>query len=126
MQRLKIKNYNSFLNGEKYELLFQEISQLKRGERNKDPRVDQLLKCYDVVQIWNTVKLIYPVTEGNSSIKYFVRKEDIFGVIHDAPLAIGHGGRNLMMKETQTKYKNITAESIVLYLSLCVPYLKKS
>ena len=31
-----------------------------------------------------------------------------------------------MIKETQTKYKNITAKSIMLYLSLCVPYLKKS
>ena len=47
-------------------------------------------------------------------------------MIHDAHLAIGHGGRNRMMKETQTKYKNITAESIMFYLSLCVPCLKKS
>ena len=31
-----------------------------------------------------------------------------------------------MIKETQTKYKNITAESIMLYLSLCVPCLKNS
>ena len=35
-------------------------------------------------------------------------------------LIIGHGGRNRMIKETQTTYKNITAESILLYLSLCV------
>ena len=85
-----------------------------------------MLKRYDVVQIGNTVKLIYPVAEGSSSIKYYVQKEDIFDVIHDAHLAIGHGGRNRMIKETQTKYKNITAESIMLYLSLCVPCLKKS
>ena len=31
-----------------------------------------------------------------------------------------------MIKETQTKYKNITAESIMLYLGLCVSCLKKS
>ena len=31
-----------------------------------------------------------------------------------------------MIKETQTKYKNITAESIMLYLSFCVPCFKKS
>ena len=31
-----------------------------------------------------------------------------------------------MIKETQTQYKNITAESIKLYLSLCVRCLKKS
>ena len=83
-------------------------------------------KRYDVVQIGNTVKLIYPIAEGSSSIQYYVQKEDIFDVIHDAHLAIGHGGRNRMKKETQTKHKIITAESIMLYLSLCIPCLKKS
>ena len=47
-------------------------------------------------------------------------------MIHDAPLAIDHGRRNRMIKKIQTEYKNITAESIMLYLSLCVPWLKKS
>ena len=41
-------------------------------------------------------------------------------------MLIGHSGRNRMIKETQTKYENITAESIMLYLSLYVPCLKKS
>ena len=53
-----------------YDLLIQEISQLKRGDRKKEPKDYQLLKRYDVVQIENTVKLIYPVAEGSSSIKY--------------------------------------------------------
>ena len=47
-------------------------------------------------------------------------------MIHDAHLAICHGGQNRIIKETQSKYKNITAESTTLYLSLCVPCLKKS
>ena len=114
------------MNREKYELLIQEISKLKRGDRKKEPKDYQLIKRYDVVQIGNTVKLIYPVAEGSSSIKYYVQKEDILDVIHDAHLAIGHDGRNPMIKETQTKYKNITAGSIIFYLSLCVSCLKKS
>ena len=126
---VKIKNKkskNSFLNREKYELLIQEIPQLKRGDRKKELKDYQLLKRYDVVQTGNTVKLIYPVAEGSSSIKYYVQKEDVFDVIHDAHLVIAHDGRNRMIKETQTKYKNITAKSIMLYLRLCVPCLKKS
>ena len=83
MQRLKIKK-----------VTIQAIYQLKRGDRKKEPKDYQLLKWYDVVQIGNTVKLIYPVVEGSSSIKYYVRKEEIFDVIHDAHLAIVHGGRN--------------------------------
>ena len=92
--KIENKKNNSFLNGEKYQSVIQEISQLKRGERKKEPRDYQFLKPYDVVQIGNTVKLIYPAAEGNSSIKYYVRKEDLFGVIHEAHLPIGHGGRN--------------------------------
>ena len=76
MQRLKIKKKNnSFLNGEKYESLIREISQLKRGERTKEPRDYQLLKRYDVVQIRNTVKLIYPAAEGNSSKSIMYEKK---------------------------------------------------
>ena len=62
-----------------------------------------MLKRYDVVQIGNTVKLIYLVAEGNSLIKYYIQKEDIFDVVHDTHLAIGHAGRNRKMKERQTK-----------------------
>ena len=62
-----------------------------------------------------TVNLIYQFAEGSSSIKYYVRKEDIFGEIQDGHLAvgIGLGGRNRMIKETQTKQKKITAEIIM-------------
>ena len=31
-----------------------------------------------------------------------------------------------LIKETGTKYKNITAECIMIYLHLCIPCLKKS
>ena len=55
---------------EKCESFIQEISQMKWGERKKEPRNYQLLKRYDVIQIGNTVKLIYSVAEGNSSVKY--------------------------------------------------------
>ena len=77
----------------------------------KEPRDYQLLKRYDVVQIENTVKLIYSVDEGNSSIKYYVRKEDILVWY--------------MMLICQSVMVDVTAESII-YLSLCVPWLKKS
>ena len=46
-----------------------------------------------------TAELIYPVAEGDPSINCYVRKEDIFGVVHDAHLAIDHGGQNRMIKE---------------------------
>ena len=54
---------------------------MKWGDPKNEPKDFQLLKRYDVVQIGNTVKLIYPVSEESSSIKYYVQKEDIFDVI---------------------------------------------
>ena len=67
IKRLKIKK-----------VTIQAIYQLKRGDRKKEPKDYQLLKWYDVVQIGNTVKLIYPVVEGSPSMKCYVVKEDIF------------------------------------------------
>ena len=94
------KSNNPFLNREKHELLIQEICQLKLGDRIKEPKDYKFLKWYDVVQIGNTVKVIYPAAEGSSSRKYYVQKEDISDVTHDAHLAIGHGGRNRVIRET--------------------------
>ena len=91
------------MNGKKYQSLIQEKSQLKRGERKKRPTDYQSLKRYDAVQIGNTVKSIYPVAEGISSIKCYVRKEEIFCVIHDDHLAIGHSEKNRLIMETQNK-----------------------
>ena len=116
------KNVNPF----KYKLgLFFFVCRFYLREHKKGPRDYQLLKRYNVVQIWNTMKLIYPVAEGNSSIKHYATKEDIFGMIHDAYITIGHGEQNWMTKETQTKCKNITAENIMLCFSLCVSCLEK-
>ena len=130
-KRLDAKTENQkkiiqFLNAEKYELLIQEIPKLKGGQRKREPRDYQLWKLYDVAKIGNTAKLIYPVAEEDYLVNCYVRKEDIFGVIHDDHLAIGHDGQNQMIKEAQTKYKHITGTSIMFYLRLCVPCIKKS
>ena len=62
------------MNWEKCELLAQKISQLKREDRKNEPKDYHLFKRYDFVQTGNTVKLIYPVAEGSSSIKYYIIK----------------------------------------------------
>jgi len=49
----------------------------------------------------------------------------LFNVIHEAHIAVGHGGRTRMIKELNRKYKNVTVRSIVTYLILCEPGQKK-
>jgi len=71
-------------------------------------------------------KLIVPVSnEGNDLKWYYVFNEELFNIIHDTHLIIGHGGRNRMEYELNKKYKNITRESIMLYLNLCKSCQKK-
>jgi len=118
---LKNKNVNStYLTKTKYDELISEVKQLKLKSRGH-----KLLKKYDVITLSDVEKLIVPVSKGND-FKYYVFNEELFNVIHDIHLTIGHGGRNRMEYELNKKYKNITRESIMLYLNLCISCQKKA
>jgi len=55
-----------------------------------------------------------------------VTNDELFDILHSTHSAIGHGGRNRMSAELKMKYCNITNETIMVYLSLCVHCQKKS
>lgn len=77
------------------------------------------MKRYAVVIIENKSKLIYPVKEGTSNFQYYVKDSELFYLLHDSHLAIGHGGRDRMLKELTSKYKNVTRHDVKLYIHLC-------
>lgn len=104
--------------------MIQKVKESKIKVTSKLPEEYQRLRKYNVVSTKGIEKLIVPVKESNL-IKYYVHIEEIFQVLHDAHIAIGHGGRNHMEKELSTKYKNITREMIVIYLNLCEICQKK-
>lgn len=104
----------SFLKKLKYDQLISHIIQLKNNSKKKEPNDYNLLKKYDVLNVANVNKLIVPVSENNE-IKYYVHDEELFDIIHDVHLSIGHGGRNRMEHEVNTKYKNITRDIIMRY-----------
>ncbi|CAI6358245.1 unnamed protein product [Macrosiphum euphorbiae] len=113
---LKNKNVNStYLTKTKYDELISEVKQLKLKSRGH-----KLLKKYDVITVSDMEKLIVPVSNEGNDLKYYVFNEELFNIIHDTHLTIGHGGRNRMEYELNKKYKNITRESIMLYLNLCI------
>uniref|UniRef100_A0A8D8SPJ0 KRAB-A domain-containing protein 2 n=1 Tax=Cacopsylla melanoneura TaxID=428564 RepID=A0A8D8SPJ0_9HEMI len=85
----------------------------------KQPRDYRLLKHYDVMQVGGKSKLIYPLKDGETVIKYYVTDSELFQILHDIHLAIGHKGRDRMSKVVGLKYKNITRQEINLYLRLC-------
>ena len=92
----------------------------------KEPRDYWLVKHYDVMMVENKSKLIYPVKEGVSAIQFYVADSELFHVLHKAHLAIGHGGRDRMLKELSPKYKNVTRHDIELYINFCEPCQKKT
>jgi len=67
-----------------------------------------------------------PLSVEKSEILYCVTFDELFNVIHEAHIAVSHGGRIRMFKELNRKYKNVTVEFIVTYLRLCEPRQKKT
>lgn len=53
-------------------------------------------------------------------MRFFVRNEEMFDILHETHLRIRHGGKNRMKSELNKRYKNITNEVIMVYLRLCI------
>ncbi|XP_036623150.1 KRAB-A domain-containing protein 2 [Trichosurus vulpecula] len=113
------KSYNSkVFSKEKYFQTLREVKEAKEKGK-KSSRDYRRVAKYDVITIHGTEKLIEAAHGQQDRIRYYVHKEELFDILHDTHLSIGHGGRTRMLKELQGKYGNVTKEVIVLYLSLC-------
>nr|XP_012312992.1 KRAB-A domain-containing protein 2 [Aotus nancymaae] len=113
------KSYNSkVFSKEKY---FQTIKEVKEAKEKgkKSSRDYRRAAKYDVISVQGTEKLIEATHGERDRIRYYVHKEELFDILHDTHLRIGHGGRTRMLKELQGKYGNVTKEVIALYLTLC-------
>ncbi|XP_029784672.1 KRAB-A domain-containing protein 2, partial [Suricata suricatta] len=113
------KSYNSkVFSREKY---FQTIKEVKEAKEKgkKSSRDYRRAAKYDVISVHGTEKLIEAAPGEHDRARFYVHKEELFDILHDTHLSIGHGGRTRMLKELQGKYGNVTKEVIVLYLTLC-------
>lgn len=121
MQEL-IANKNSnnvYLSKSAYSEILEEMETAKSKKCYKSALDYQRLKRYDVLNVGAESKLIGPLLKEDAKIKYFVSCDQLFDIIHNSHLSTGHGGRKKMLKDLNEKYKNVTVESIMLYLSLC-------
>lgn len=116
---LKIKKHNStYLSKRKYDELVLHLKELKESKKTKVPNDYKLIKKYDIFKACGAERLVVPINEANH-IKYYVQNEELFHILHETHLSIGHGGRSRMEHKLNSKYKNITRETIMLYLNLC-------
>ncbi|XP_037367457.1 SCAN domain-containing protein 3-like [Talpa occidentalis] len=109
----------------KYCQLIKEVKEAKAKAKKESVDYRRLAR-FDVILVQGNEKLIEAVNGDTDKIRYYLHSEDLFDILHDTHLSIGHGGRTRMEKELQAKYKNITKEVIMLYLTLCKPCQQKN
>ncbi|XP_026955338.1 SCAN domain-containing protein 3 [Sagmatias obliquidens] len=109
----------------KYCQLIREVKEAKAKAKKESVDYRRLAR-FDVILVQGHEKLIEAVNGETDKVRYYLHSEDLFDILHDTHLSIGHGGRTRMEKELQAKYKNITKEVIMLYLTLCKPCQQKN
>lgn len=99
------------------------IKMAKSKKTIKMPSVYYRLKKYDIVTIAGEERLISP---GDISCRFYLYREELFDVLHQVHLTIGHRGRDKMKAQLKCRYKNVTQEAVMIYLKLCKVCQKKS
>ncbi|XP_018564473.2 KRAB-A domain-containing protein 2-like [Anoplophora glabripennis] len=121
---MSLKGQNTqFFTNESYTEMIEKVKSAKSKKSHKKPEDYQRLRRFDIMAVGETEKLIVPVKDN--MIRYYVKNNEIFQILHDTHLSVGHGGRNRMEKELNFRYKNITREMIAIYLNLCESCEKK-
>ena len=91
----------------------------------KEPGHHWLLKKNDVMIVKHKNKLILPVKEGSSVIEFYVSDSELFAIYTSSKTRVSIGGRDHVIKELSTRYKNITRHDIELFIQLCKPCQQK-
>lgn len=116
---LEVKKPNSkYLSKVKYDKLIVHLKELKT-KKPKIPNDYRIIKKYDIVEMSDVERLIVPKMNESDQIKCYVYNEELFGILHETHLSIGHGRRDRMEHQLHHKYENITRETVMLYLNLC-------
>ena len=55
----------------------------------------------------------------------YLCNEELFDELHEAHIAKGHGGRDILKAVVKEKFANVTQEVIMAYLSCCEPCSNK-
>lgn len=113
-----------YITNEKYNVLLNEVKESKLVKVKKSIHYRRL-KRFDIVNIGGEEKLIVPMNGASEEMRYYVRYDDLYEIIHEAHIATGHGGRNRIVYAVNSKYKNVNIEAINIYLKLCEPCQKK-
>lgn len=118
--------YNSVLmTKRKYDSIIEDVKRIKVSKKKESSRDYRIIQRYDVLTVQGCEKLIKPLSDARERVKKFVHAEELFDILYSTHLSIGHGGRDRMIKQLNTLYKNITQAQIKMFLDLCEPCQQK-
>uniref|UniRef100_A0A8C4RLZ2 Integrase catalytic domain-containing protein n=1 Tax=Erpetoichthys calabaricus TaxID=27687 RepID=A0A8C4RLZ2_ERPCA len=122
----KDSKYNSVLmTKRKYDSIIEDVKRIKVSKKKESSRGYRIIQRYDVLTVQGCEKLIEPLSDARESVKKFVHAKELFDILYSTHLSIGHGGRDRMIKQLNTLYKNITQAQIKMFLDLCEPCQQK-
>lgn len=103
---------------EKYNYLVARIKAAKTTLKKTSSDYHRLKK-FEVIRTPDGDKLFTLPTPGNKRRQMMVPMDEMYDIIKKYHIMLNHGGRTRMRDELKQKYKNITAESVLVYLSMC-------
>lgn len=108
----KREDNSCYMSNEKYLNI---INELKGGNKS------HCLNKFEIINIGGEEKLIAPVEKGSTNLLYYVKNDELYDILNEIHLNIGHGGNNQVMAEIKKKYKNLTQEVVLIFLKFCGP-----
>uniref|UniRef100_A0A8C4RCU6 Integrase catalytic domain-containing protein n=1 Tax=Erpetoichthys calabaricus TaxID=27687 RepID=A0A8C4RCU6_ERPCA len=99
--------------------LFSEDSKYNNVKRIKVSK-KKSSRDYRIIQ-----RYVLTVQDARESVKKFVHAKELFDILFSTHLSIGHGGRDRMIKQLNTLYKNITQAQIKMFLDSREPCQQK-
>ena len=116
ISRKKPDNIN-FLDEAKYQDIVDEVKAIK-DKHSKTYHEFNMLENFDYIEINGRYRLIKP-KDANNSTKYYIRFDELFGVLHTMHLLHSHDVLNELSVHIKERYCNISKEVIKIYLSCC-------
>ncbi|KAH9629192.1 hypothetical protein HF086_009582 [Spodoptera exigua] len=116
---------STLLSREKYCWLIEKIKYAKSAAK-KTPADYRRLKKFEIVETPDGERLYSARSWGDKRRQMVVSIDEVYDIIAEYHVKLKHGGRSRMMVELKRKYRNVTAESVLVYLSMCATCKNKS
>jgi hypothetical protein len=106
------------LTKENYDQLVASVLHVKTTGK-KTPYDYWLSRKYDVVEVDGIRKLIVPMQDGSTSVRYYLHIDEMFHELEKVHSKIGHGGRDRMEREARQIFKNVSRLTVNDFIAGC-------